>query len=161
MRAESVHAALLVVLVAGLGLAVYAAVETLYPATGACNINSYVSCAKVATSSHTTTLGVPDWAIGIAGFLVLLALDVPLYRTWRRDLLRAVVVVAGLGLVLAAYFAYVELAVIQALCLVCFSTYAADGVAFALAVWLLRSSSDAPLAEGPGTSSESEAPTSS
>jgi uncharacterized membrane protein len=155
MRAESAHAALLVVIVAGLALAGFATYETFVPAAaGICSINQFVSCSAVDKSGHTSTLGVPDWAVGLGGFLVLLGLDVPLYRTWRRDLLKAVVVVSGLGLVASAYFAYVELAVIGALCPVCFSTYVADAAAFALSFWLLRSSSSASDADDEGSTAQ-------
>jgi uncharacterized membrane protein len=141
MRAETLHAALLVVLVAGLGLSAFAAYETLNPSVASvCSVSAFVSCSKVDQSGHTTTLGVPDWLIGIGGFVVLLALDVPLYATWRRDLLTAVVAVSGLGLAVAVYLATVELTVIHALCPVCFSTYLLDGAAFGLSLWLLVSS---------------------
>ncbi|MFI5412995.1 MAG: vitamin K epoxide reductase family protein [Candidatus Lutacidiplasmatales archaeon] len=155
MRAESAHAALLLMIIAGLGLAVFATLETYIPALqSACSVNPFLSCSKVDTSGHTTTFGIPDWSVGVGGFLFLLALDIPLYRTWRRDLLTGVVVVSFLGLVTSAYFAYVELAIIHALCPVCFSTYVADGLVFVLALWLFlagrgsdrpaRDSDDAP-----------------
>jgi uncharacterized membrane protein len=141
MKAESVHAALLLFVIAGLGLSAFATAETLMPSlqTG-CSISPFLSCSAVDRSGHTTTLGVPDWAIGLGGFVVLLALEIPLYLTWRRDLLTGVVVVSGLGLVVSAYLGYVELAVIHALCPVCFSTYLADAAVFGLSLWLLVSS---------------------
>jgi uncharacterized membrane protein len=140
MRAETVHAALLVVIVAGLGLSAFAAYETYYPAAqGFCSVSKYISCSAVDESGHTYTLGVPDWLIGVGGFVALLVLDIPLYRSWRRDLLQGVVAVSGIGLVVAVYLGYVELAVIHALCPVCFSTYLMDGVVFLLSLWLLLS----------------------
>jgi uncharacterized membrane protein len=157
VKAESVHAALLLFVVAGLGLAVFASLETYIPALqSACSVSVFFSCSKVDQSGHTSIGLVPDWAIGVSGFLVLLGLDVPLYRTWRRDLLKGVVVVSALGLVVSAYLAYVELAIIHALCPVCFSTYVADGLVFALSAWLLWSSGRSDDEED----AESEAPTS-
>jgi uncharacterized membrane protein len=141
MKAESVHAAILLFVVAGLGLSVFATAETYFPSLqNGCSISPFLSCSKVDSSGHTTILEVPDWAIGLGGFVLLLGLDIPLYRTWRRDLLKAVVVVSALGLVVSAYLSYVELAIIQALCPVCFSTYVADALVFLLSLWLLRSS---------------------
>jgi uncharacterized membrane protein len=148
MRAESVHAALLLVIVAGLGLSAFATYETFFPAAASvCSPTPLISCSKVDQSGHTTTLGVPDWLIGLGGFVALLALEIPLYATWRRDLLTAVVALSGIGLAVAAYLAYVELAVIHALCPVCFSTYAVDGIAFALSLWLFLSSRGAATAD--------------
>jgi uncharacterized membrane protein len=141
MRAESVHAALLVVIIVGLGLAVFAAVESIYPPLqGYCTVNSFLSCSKVDSSSHTTTGPVPDYDIGIAGFLLLLVVDIPFFRTWRPDLLKALVGLSTLGAAISVYFGYIELAVIQALCLVCFSTYLANAAVLGLSLYLLRSS---------------------
>jgi uncharacterized membrane protein len=153
VKAESVHAALLLVVIAGLGLSAFATAETYLPSLqNGCSISPFFSCTAVDRSGHTTTLGVPDWAIGLAGFVVLLALEIPLYRTWRRDLLKAVVLVSALGLAVSAYLGYVELAVIHALCPVCFSTYLADAAVFGLSLWLLASSrptGDDEPADGP------------
>ena len=144
MRAESLHAALLIVVIAGLGLSLYATYETFTPSAQAgCTINSKISCATVDQSGHTTTFGIPDWAIGVAGFALLLVLDVALYATWRPELLKAVVLVSGLGLVAAAYLLYVEVVVIGGLCPVCFSTYVVDGAAFGLSLQLWRLSARA------------------
>ncbi|MCI4321875.1 MAG: hypothetical protein L3K05_06180 [Thermoplasmata archaeon] len=162
MRAESAHAALLVVIIVGLGLAVFSAVESLDPwFQGACYVNKVISCGAVDSSGHTTTLHVQDYTIGIAGFLLLLVVDIPLYRTWRLDLLRALVGLSALGLAVGAYFAYVELAIIHALCPVCFSTYVADAAVLVLSFYLLRTSrSEEPDPDSKNPSSDSE-PTSS
>ena len=137
MKAQSVHAALLLLVIVGLGLALFASVETYIPSLrSACSVSVFFSCSKVDSSNHTTTLNVPDWSIGVAGFVVLLGIEIPLYRTWRRDLLTALVVVSGLGVAISVYLAYVELDVIHALCPVCFSTYVANGLVFLLALYL-------------------------
>lgn len=137
MKAESVHAALLLLVIAGLGLATFAALETVIPALqNSCSVSQFFSCHAVDASGHTTILMVQDWAIGIAGFVVLLALEIPLFRTWRRDLLTGVLAVSGLGVVVAVYLGYVELDIIHALCPICFSTYVVDGLVFLLSLWL-------------------------
>jgi uncharacterized membrane protein len=137
MRAETAHAVLLLVVIAGLGLAVFATAETFdLGLRSACSVNPYISCSKVDSSGHTTVGIVPDWAIGVAGFVVLLVLELPLYATWRRDLLAGLVIVSGLGVIASLYFGYVELVVISALCPVCFSTYLANAVVFLLGTWL-------------------------
>jgi uncharacterized membrane protein len=161
MRAETAHAVLLLVVVAGLGFAVFAAAETYIPSLrSACSFNVFFSCSKVDNSAYTNTFTIPDWKIGVAGFLLLLALEVPLYLTWRRDLLTGVLVVSGVGVLVALYLGYVELAVIGALCPVCFGTYLLDGVAFLLSTWLFwkgrGSASTDDGAPASGESAESE-----
>lgn len=139
MRADTLHALLLMGILVGLAFSAYAGYETTHPsAQGLCQVNSYVSCGKIASSGHTTTLGIEDWLWGVAGFVLLLALDVPLYRTWKRKWLVPVFLLSLVGVLLAAYFAYVELVVIQGLCLVCLGSYFSGVVVFGAAAALLR-----------------------
>ncbi|MCI4353974.1 MAG: vitamin K epoxide reductase family protein [Thermoplasmata archaeon] len=139
MRAETVHALLLMGILVGLAFSVFAAYETTHPAVqGVCSPNSFVSCQKIDTSGHTTTLGIEDWLWGIGGFVVLLAFDIPLYRTWKREWLLAVTALSALGAILSVYFAYVELAIIQGLCPVCLSAYLCNVVVLGCAVYLMR-----------------------
>jgi uncharacterized membrane protein len=152
VRAESLHAILLLALVVGLGLAIFAYAESIQPSLqNECSVNSYFSCHKIDSSGLTTTLGIPDYAWGIGGFVLLLALDVPLYRTWRRDLLMAVVGVSAVGVGLSAYLAYVEIVLINGICPVCLSAYLANLVAFgaAFGLWWIGRSGDKP--DAPGT----------
>lgn len=139
MRAETLHAIVLVALFLGLGASVYAAYETTNPAaTKICSLNSYVSCAAVADSGQTTTAGVPDWLIGIAGYVLMIGIDVPLFLTWKRRLLLALTGISALGILASAYFAYVELFRIQALCPVCLSAYIANIAVFVALLALVR-----------------------
>jgi uncharacterized membrane protein len=138
MRAETLHAIVLLAAVGGLALSVFAAYETTHPAAEAvCNINSYFSCAAVDQSAHSSTFGIPDYAFGIGGFIALLAVDIPLYRSWERSWLLGLATLSVAGVVVSVYFAYVEVAIIQAFCPVCLSAYLANAIvlAGALALW--------------------------
>ncbi len=124
---------LFVYLAAGIGLiiSIYAAAETLNPALQSlCSVNGFISCAKVATSGRTTTFGVPDWLIGVLGFVALLAAAA--WAEQRRDLFATtpLFVLAVGAVAFSAYFAYVELALVGALCLVCFAAYGAGVLTF-------------------------------
>ncbi|HEY6238413.1 MAG TPA: vitamin K epoxide reductase family protein [Thermoplasmata archaeon] len=139
MRAETTHAVILLAIVAGLGFALFAAYETVFPAAeGFCSVSPFFSCAAVDQSSHTTTLGVQDWAWGIAGFALLLALDVPLYRTWKRSWLVALTLASLAGALFSVYLAYVELGIIGALCPVCLGAYLCNAVVLGFALVLVR-----------------------
>jgi uncharacterized membrane protein len=138
VRAESLHAIILLAAVVGLGLAGFAYAETVVKALQqTCSVSVFFSCSKVDQSGQTTLLGVPDWAVGVGGFLLMLAIDIPLYRSWSPVLLRALVAVSALGVAVSAYLAYVELFRIDALCPVCLSAYLANLVIFTAAVALL------------------------
>ena len=137
MRAETAHQLVLIGLIAGLAFSLFAGYETLNPAAeGVCSLNSYVSCAKIDLSGQTTTLGIADWIWGVGGFVVMLAIDIPLYRTWKSSLLDLLLVISGLGLLLSIYFAYLELVVIQGLCVICLGAYLSNVVAFVSLVYL-------------------------
>jgi len=154
MKAETVHQLLLMGILIGLAFAVYAAIESVVPALQhSCSVNAYVSCGKIDSSGHTTTLGIQDYVWGIGGYLVLFALDVPLYRTWKREWLQAVTLLSGLGALLSIYFAYVELDVIQGLCPVCLGAYLSNVLVFGCAAYLMRlGSADRRKSTGPAES---------
>lgn len=89
-------------------------------ATLACSIGGIVDCAKVTTSPWSTFLGIPVAPLGLAFFVVTLALCLP--RVWRRperwlDGARLAWLTVGLGMVL--YLVWAELYKINAICLWC------------------------------------------
>jgi uncharacterized membrane protein len=124
----------------GLGLiaAVFAAAEFFdAQLTRACSVNGFFSCAFVAQSGKTTTLGIEDWIWGVAGFVVILALAVLAERR-RRDtrVTYALLGVTTAGVALSLYLLYVELVEIGALCPVCTAAYVLGGVAWVGAIGL-------------------------
>lgn len=138
MDARTLHALIPIAIVGGLLFSGYAWYESTHPsAQGSCSVNGYVSCAKVDNSAHTTTFGISDYWFGIAGFLALLVVDVPLARTYKPSWLYALFGLSTIGVVVAVYFAYVELAVINALCLICTGAYLSNAIVWFLALGLV------------------------
>jgi uncharacterized membrane protein len=134
----------------GLIVSIFAAAEFFDASLSAvCTVNQVVSCSAVDKSGLTTILGVPDYAIGIAGFiLILVVATVAEQRPTDRRYTYALITVTSLAVVVSAYLLYVEVALIHALCLVCVSAYAMGVFAWAGAVGLARRPADAPeLAE--------------
>ncbi len=89
-----------------------------------CSAGSFFSCSLIDESGKTTTLGVPDYLWGIAGFVAILVVAA-LAELHSRDL-RYTYALVGLttaGVALSAYFLYVELAEIHGLCPVCLTAY--------------------------------------
>ncbi len=139
MRAETAHALVLLGLVAGLAFSVYAGFESVDTSLrGACTFGSYFSCAKIDTSGYTKTLGIEDYLWGIGGFLVMLGLDIPLYRSWNRRLLEVLTGISFAGALLSVYFGYLELVVIQGICIICLGAYFSNLFVFVLLLTLLR-----------------------
>jgi uncharacterized membrane protein len=141
MDARTLHAIIPIAIVAGLALAGYAAYESNVPsAQGSCTVNSFVSCQKVDQSGLTKTFGIQDYLIGIGGYLILLLIDIPLLRTYRVSWLYLLLFFATMGVGFSAYFAYVELVQIGALCLVCFASYTPNFIVWVVGLALLRQS---------------------
>lgn len=139
MRAETLHQILLAAILAGLALALYAGLEVIDATlSNVCSPSPVISCSAVLKSGKTTILGVQDWIIGAAGFVALLAVDIPLYRTWKRSYLTLLLAFSTIGLGVSAYLAFVEVAQIGALCPVCFASYVANAIALATAAAIWR-----------------------
>ncbi len=133
MRTRSLWTYVSLTGVLGLVVSIYAGLETLDASLrNTCSFSSYFSCGAVDSSGRTTVLGIPDAAIGISGFILIIALAVLAER--RSADLRYLYALLGLttiGVAFAAYFAYVEVALIHALCPVCVTSYI-----FGVLVWV-------------------------
>ena len=113
----------IIYLAGGIGLlvAIFAAAE-FYEASlrGVCSINQFFSCARVDQSGLTTTFGVQDYLWGVGGFIVLLIVA-GIAESRPRDVRPAYLLslLATGAVALSAYFIYLQVAVIHALCVVC------------------------------------------
>ncbi len=134
---------------AGLGLIIsaFAAAEFFDAALRqVCSFNSFFSCQLIDQSGRTSTLGIPDYAWGVGGFVAILAVaGFSEARPWSRSGIYALVGVTSAGVALSAYLLYVELALIGALCLVCAAAYLMGVVTWIGAIALFRRSSDDPV----------------
>ncbi len=162
MRTQSVRG--VVYLAGGLGLlvSIFAAVEYFEASLrGVCSINQFFSCAVVDESGRTTTLGIPDYLWGIGGYLALMIVA-GLAERRPRDVrpAYALTLLATGAVALSAYFIYVQLAEIHALCVVCASAETLGGVLWLGSIALaLHTARDARAADLPdAASTDHEAP---
>jgi protein-disulfide isomerase/uncharacterized membrane protein len=91
-----------------------------------CGADGGLGCQSVASSPYSSMMGLPlaSWGAVFYSALVLLGFGVVIF--WRdcgRVYLRWVLCLAGLGLALDLYLAYVMVFRIQAACWLCISTY--------------------------------------
>ncbi len=155
MRTQTVRS--VVFLAGGLGLlvALFATAEFFTASLrSVCSINQFFSCATVDRSGKTSTLGIPDYAWGVVGFLALLIVAGLAERS-PKDV-RPAYALAGLstaGVALAGYFVFVQLAEIHALCVVCASAETLGALvwisALVLAVRTRRRAAGGPSAREP------------
>jgi uncharacterized membrane protein len=124
----------------GLIVSIFAALEFYFASLQAtCTVNAFVSCALIAHSGKTTTLGVQDYWWGVAGFVLILALGAISERRRKDDRVTyALFLVTTLGLALSFYWLYVELVEIHGLCPVCVSAYFCGGAAWLGSIGLAR-----------------------
>jgi uncharacterized membrane protein len=132
---------------AGLAIAAYLSVVELGGGVPACGVLQ--GCEEVARSEYSRIGGIPVAVLGVALSLVLLALAVAWWRTDAYALLLAHYGLSLAGLVFEAYFTYLQVFVIGAVCIWC-TSYGLSLVArflVALLVWIRSrpvSPSDAP-----------------
>lgn len=121
----------------GLGVSVYLTIAHYGSSvTLACPDVGAINCEKVTTSPQSVIFGVPVAAIGLAFFIVMVALN--LARAWRcpNVILRSARVgLAAVGVAFAVYLVYTELFVIHAICLWCTSAHVMAFLLFVVAVF--------------------------
>jgi len=122
--------------VAGLLIAGYLSVVELQGGVPACGVLR--GCEEVARSEYSRIAGIPVAVFGVALSIVPLALAVAWWRTDARILLLAHYGLSLAGVLFEAYFTYLQVVVIGAICLWC-TSYGLSLVArfiVALAVWV-------------------------
>ncbi len=124
----------------GLIASLYAAGEV-YDAelSKACSVNGVVSCNLILESGKTTVLGIPDWSVGVAGFVLILILGV-LAERYRKELHWTYLLglVTTVGVAFSLYFLYVEVFEIGGICPVCVTAYIFGWLACAGALGLVQ-----------------------
>ncbi|NHN57093.1 vitamin K epoxide reductase family protein [Calidifontibacter sp. DB0510] len=103
--------------------------------TLACSDSGAVNCAKVTTSDWSRFLGMPVAVLGLAFFVAMVVLCLPV--VWRRaprwvDYLR--LAAAGVGMVMVLYLVWAEFFKINAICLWCTGVHV---ITFVLLIVLL------------------------
>jgi uncharacterized membrane protein len=127
----------LVIAILGLADAAYLAYEHGSGSNSlACPDTGRINCAKVTTSSYSEVHGIPVAYLGVAFFVVLVAVMVP--RAWAsasRALRwgRVALVVGGLSF--AVYLVWAEFYQLDALCLYCTGVHVAAFLLFAVTLF--------------------------
>src|SRR5438105_4803835 len=124
----------LVFAVAGVGVSSYLTAAH-YTTTSilACSGSGTINCAKVRTSPQSMLIGIPIAVLGLAWFLAMLALNLPV--AWRSGsptvtVARLVLAVGGMGF--ALYLISAELLSIKAICLWCTTVHVLTFALFVL-----------------------------
>ena len=124
----------LVAAIAGLGVSVYLTVEHYTQSTSfACPETAAINCLKVTTSKWSVIAGMPVAVLGLAYFV---AMTVLVALPSRAPVLRAVRVLGAAGGVLMVfYLVYVELFLVDAICLWCTAVHVLTLILFGAVLW--------------------------
>ena len=110
--------------------------------SSACDITNFFSCTAVRESPYASFAGIPTASVGLAGFVILLALSMAGFRgveslgPWSVD--AWLLLFAVLGALAGLALSLVEVFVIDAVCVFCASGFALDLGVLAVAVSLRR-----------------------
>jgi len=127
----------LLLIVIGIGVATYLTI-THYTTTVtlACPENTTINCAKVTTSSYSSIAGIPLAVMGLAYFIALIPLYLPKMwdpaNIWAKRLRLAAVIS---GMLFVFWLLYVELFLVNAICLYCTAIHIITFILFVLTVF--------------------------
>lgn len=132
----------------GLGIATYLTITHFDKVALVCSDSGAVNCTKVTTSPQSVIFGIPVAMLGLAFFLPMIALCLPV--AWRSadrriHLARLVLSLTGVGMII--YLIIAELFIIKAICLWCSGVHVITFLLFVIIV----TASPVVLAEGYGT----------
>jgi uncharacterized membrane protein len=126
---EKLTAAYLVVATAGVGLAIYVAIDYLTQNFNSCNVNQVFNCGGVYQSGHTSLFGIPFYMMGLAWFPAVSAIGLLTSRFGKRPVNSEILLpVLMVGNIFTIYLWYLELAIIHIICPLCVSLYAVNYV---------------------------------
>jgi len=103
-----------------------------------CEIGDYNSCGTVTTSEYSTILGVPVALFGAIYYLLIFFLAM-FSLGGNRKALKKVVLLSGLGVLASAWFVYLQLFVLNSICLYCMVSASTTTLIFILSIFTLAS----------------------
>jgi len=95
-----------------------------YQGGSVCDINSYISCTKVALSPYSSLMGISLSYWAAAYFTISSATSIAYMLTARRQLLKAVWGLSIAAIPIIAVLIYIEVAILKTLCLYCTAMHA-------------------------------------
>lgn len=126
-----------VVIVAGIGLldSFYLALQHYIGFPTVCLVAN--GCDTILTSSYATLFGVPTALFGVLYYAAMLLLALRAIETKRLVFLATLSFASVFGLLASAWFVYLQLVVLRAICLYCMVSAASSFVLFGLGAWFI------------------------
>jgi uncharacterized membrane protein len=102
----------------------------------ACSL--FAGCEKVTTSRYATIMGIPLALLGAIYYLTLFLSVIAYLDTRRVGIFRGAAGFTAVGFVASAWFVYLQLFVIQAICQYCMLSALTSTILFLLGITVLR-----------------------
>jgi uncharacterized membrane protein len=102
----------------------------------ACSL--FAGCEKVTTSHYAMIAGIPLALLGAIYYLALFLIVIAYLDTGRIEMIRLASGLTAIGFVSSIYFVYLQLFVIQAICIYCMLSALASTVLFIIGMMMLR-----------------------
>ena len=102
------------------------------------NCSIFEGCEKVTTSPYATLLGVPLGLFGAVYYLAILLASIAYLDTGREKIIFYTAYSTIVGLLASAWFVYLQLFVIKAICPYCMASAGTSMILFALGMLVLR-----------------------
>lgn len=100
---------------------------------------SNFACETVTTSEYSVLFGViPLALLGVFYYLTVLCASVYVYLTENTKVLKAVSAFTGIGLITSIYLVYLQISVIQAICIYCMASAGTSTLLFVLGMVYLQ-----------------------
>jgi uncharacterized membrane protein len=139
MSRQTLVNVLIVLAVIGLADSLYLAVQASQNAALFCDIGAGLDgCNEVAQSPYSRLFGIPLAYLGVVFYALLLIASVVAIGKESQWVHRALLFVAGIGAIFSVVFLYIQLALIQALCVYCIASAAIAFLSLAIAYSLDR-----------------------
>ena len=94
-------------------------------------------CEVVLTSAYNTIAGVPVALLGVLYYVTILLLSLAYLVSKKEAILRYAAHLTPAGFLASAYFVYLQLFVIKAICLYCMASAATSTLLFILGVYIV------------------------
>lgn len=130
---------IIILAVLGLGDSIYLAVKAATHSSLFCEIGAGLDgCNTVAQSPYSRPFGIPLAYLGVVFYALLLGAALAALWKHHQHFHRALLAVAGIGALFSVAFLYIQLALIEAVCIYCLASAAIAFLSLGLAFWLER-----------------------
>lgn len=112
---------LIILVLAGIGLmdSTYLTYEHYSNVIPPCSNSVFIDCGKVLDSSYSKVFGIPLALLGMIHYSVLFGVSYLVFRNRNLKVFKLMAFLIGIGVFASLYFVYLQLYVIEAICIYC------------------------------------------